>query len=143
MFNKLINYGNAKIIASPELRFVAYNDKVICRSIPMCFNFKSNNKQFVENVAFYFDKEGRVENLTFGLSKSALNDIVQKDIWSEKNRMILVTFLENYKTAYALKRIKYIEQIFADDALIITGSIVKVKPNEQNRYKGRITKFIC
>ncbi len=142
MFNKLINYGNAKIIANPELHFVAFNDNVICRSIPMCFNFKTNNKQFVENVSFYFDKEGRVENLTFGLSKTALNNIVQKDIWSEKNRMILVTFLENYKTAYALKRIGYIEKIFADDALIITGSVVKVKPNEVNHYRNnRIVKY--
>jgi hypothetical protein len=142
IFNKLINYGNAKIIANPELRFVTFNDKVICRSIPMCFNFKSNNKQFVENVAFYFNKEGRVENLTFGLSKSALNDIVQKDIWSEKNRMILVTFLENYKTAYALKRIGYIEKIFADDALIITGSVLKVNPNEVNHFENnRIVKY--
>jgi hypothetical protein len=142
IFNKLIYYGNAKIIANPELRFVTFNDKVICRSIPMCFNFKSNNKQFDENVAFYFNKEGRVENLTFGLSKSALNDIVQKDIWSEKNRMILVTFLENYKTAYALKRIGYIEKIFADDALIITGSVLKVNPNEVNHFENnRIVKY--
>ena len=34
-------------------------------------------------------------------------------------------FLENYKTAYCLKRLDYIRDIFADDAVIIVGNIVK------------------
>lgn len=39
--------------------------------------------------------------------------------------MILIRFLENYKTAYALKRLDYIESIFAEDALIIVGTVLK------------------
>jgi hypothetical protein len=35
-----------------------------------------------------------------------------------------MNFLENYKTAYALKRLDYIRSIFDDDAVIITGSVV-------------------
>lgn len=136
VFTKLINYGNAKLIGEPELKFISFEDIVICRSVPMSFNFKANNRQFIEDVVFQFNKEGKVESLTFGLSKVALDDIVSKDVWSERDRLILVNFLENYKTAYALKRIDYIEQIFSDDALIITGKIVKVKPNEVNRYKS-------
>ena len=142
VFNKLITYGNAKIVGNPELRFIAFDNKVIGRSIPMSFNFKSNNKQFIENVVLQFNQEGKIENLSFGLSQVALDDIIKKDIWKERDRLILVNFLENYKTAYALKRIDYIEQIFADDALIITGKLVKVKPNEVNRYKSnQIVKY--
>lgn len=47
---------------------------------------------------------------------------------------MLINFLEHFKTAYALKRIEYIESIFADDALIITGHVVKVKKGIENRY---------
>jgi hypothetical protein len=142
IFTKLIDYGNAKVIGSPELSFIEFEENVICRAVPMSFNFKSNNKQFIEDVVFHFNKSGKVENLSFGLSHAALNDIIQKDVWKERDRLILVNFLENYKTAYALKRIHYIEQIFADDALIITGSVVKVKPNEINRYQSnRIIKY--
>ena len=36
-----------------------------------------------------------------------------------------MNFLENYKTAYALKRIDYIRTVFDDDAVIITGIISK------------------
>jgi hypothetical protein len=39
--------------------------------------------------------------------------------------MALISFLENYKTAFALNRLDYISSIFSDDALIITGRVVK------------------
>ncbi|GHT19134.1 hypothetical protein AGMMS4957_02710 [Bacteroidia bacterium] len=39
--------------------------------------------------------------------------------------MAIINFIENYKTAYALKRLDYIESIFSDNALIIVGKTVK------------------
>ena len=36
-----------------------------------------------------------------------------------------MNFLENYKTAYGLKRLDYIRSIFDDDAVIIVGNIVR------------------
>ena len=36
--------------------------------------------------------------------------------------------MENYKTAYSLERIDYIRDIFADDAVIIVGNVVKRRP---------------
>ncbi len=46
----------------------------------------------------------------------------------------IVQFMENYKTAYCLERIDYIESIFADNALIIVGSIVKEEENIEGMY---------
>lgn len=142
VFTKLIKYGNAKILRKPELKFIVFDNKVICRAIPMSFNFETNNKQFIEDVVFHFDSNRKVETLSFGLSQIALDDIICKEIWKEHDRLLLINFLEYYKTAYALKRINYIESIFADDALIITGSVLKVKPTEVNKFKNnRIVKF--
>ncbi|MCK5907823.1 MAG: LPP20 family lipoprotein [Flavobacteriales bacterium] len=141
IYEKLIKYGNAKVLDTSNLHFVKYNDKVICRSVPMSFNFKTNNKEFVENVIFQFDDDNKIDNLSFELSSTALNDIVSKEVWPEYDRITLINFLENYKTAYALKRIDYIDQIFADDALIITGTVVKVKPIKDNYYKNEIVKY--
>jgi hypothetical protein len=56
--------------------------------------------------------------------------------------MHLINFMENYKTAYALKRLDYIESIFSDNALIITGSVVKVKPSAEFQYSNnQIVKY--
>jgi hypothetical protein len=47
--------------------------------------------------------------------------------------MAIIHFIETYKTAYALKRLDYIESIFSDNALIIVGRIVKTATME-NRF---------
>jgi len=55
----------------------------------------------------------------------AVTDILSHEDYSEKARIVLTQFLENYKTAFALKRLDYITSIFDDNALIITGTVVK------------------
>jgi hypothetical protein len=100
----------------------------------MSFSFKTNNKTFVEDVSFYFDKQNKLCNLTFGLSRKAIEDIASNSSWSEKNRVLLISFLENYKTAFSLKRFDYISQIFSDDALIITGLVTRVSSSSDSPY---------
>lgn len=142
IFQSLLQYGNAKIIKDIQLKYYQFGESVICRSIPMSFNFKSNNRTFVEDVVFYFDKNNKIENMTFGLSKKAVDDIAGNTNWSEEVRMQLINFMENYKTAYALKRLDYIEKIFSDDALIITGRATKIATSPEFRYMNNtIVKY--
>ena len=142
IFQGLLQYGNVQILKVVDLKYYKFGDLVICRSIPMSFNFKSNNRTFVEDVVFYFDKDNKISNLTFGLSKKTVDDIASNDTWSEEVRMQLMNFMENYKTAYALKRLDYIEKIFSDDALIITGRITKVNNSPEFQYlNNSIVKY--
>jgi len=142
IFQKLLQYGNAKIIQSFDLKYYQYEDYVICRSIPMSFSFKANNKTFIEDVVFYFDKKSKLCNITFSLSKKAIEDIASKKSWSEENRVLLISFLENYKTAFSLKRFDYISKIFSDDALIITGLVTKVSSSSDSQFaKNTIVQY--
>jgi hypothetical protein len=142
VYQALLQYGNARILKVPTLKYYQFNDQVVCRSIPMSFDFKSNNRVFVEDVVFYFDKETKICNLSFGLDKKAVDDIAAKGNWSEQVRMQLINFMENYKTAYALKRLDYLEKVFSDDALIITGRVTKVVPSPEFRYmNNEIVKY--
>ncbi len=142
IFQSLLQYGNAKILKELELKYFQFGEMIICRSIPMSFNFKTNNRTFVEDVVFYFDKHNKIDNITFGLSKKAVEDIAGNTNWSEEVRMQLINFMENYKTAYALKRLDYIEKIFSDDALIITGRVTKTATSPEFKYMNNsIVKF--
>lgn len=138
MFDKLVHYGNASLIGNPTISFYPFLDKVVCRSIPLKFTFRNNNRTFVEDLTLTFDGEGKIESLAFGLDQAAKNDIFNKAVgkWNDEVRMIIATFLENYKTAFALKRLDYIESIFDDNAVIITGSYVQTakKTPENNKY---------
>lgn len=126
MYEKLIGYGSAKIYGTPSYQFAQTPDGVICRSLPLVFSFPNNNRTFVEDVVFEFDSAShKIHSLSFGLSQESLECIVGKSQWDESSRLTIIRFLENYKTAYALKRLDYINSIFADDALIIVGNVLK------------------
>ncbi len=138
IFTRLICYGNARVLNFGNLSFYELGDEVYARSVPMVFSFKGNQRQFVENIVFTFNGEKKICNLSFTLGKETVQCIVDQSGWAEESKIILISFLENYKTAYALKRLDYISSIFDDDALIITGRVLRnVKgPNEyrNNRY---------
>jgi len=124
-FTKLIQYGNAKLLEKPDLFFYKLGGQIFCRSLPMAFSFQNNTRTFIEDVIFTFNEDDKISNITFSLGKQAVNDITSHEDWSEEARIILINFLENYKTAYSLKRLDYISSIFDEDALIITGNVLR------------------
>ena len=124
VYTKLLKYGAAKVIGEPSPRYYESAGGVVARGVRMSFSFKTGmRKSFVESFVFYFDKSGKVSNITFGLGDAAETDILYKGAWSETARKAIMEFLENYKTAYALKRLDYIKTIFDDDAVIIVGYV--------------------
>lgn len=131
VFNELIAYGNGRVVGVPDVNiFKSTDGRAVARGLQMAFSFKRGTKKmFVEDVVFTFNKEGKIENVAFGLGKDSTNDIMCKQAtgWDDMTKEMVMEFLENYKTAYCLKRLNYIETIFSDDAIIITGNVVKRK----------------
>ncbi|MBQ7426747.1 MAG: LPP20 family lipoprotein [Prevotella sp.] len=127
MFNKLVRYGDAKLLGSAEVQFLPSEDGMVCRSFPMSFAFKGNKRVFKEDVVFYMDSSGKVNEVAFGLEEAAVNDIMNRggSDWNNLDRQVIIHFLETYKTAYALKRLDYLKTVFSKYAVIITGSVVK------------------
>ena len=139
MFDALVHYGDARILGTPALNFYELQGRTICRSIPMSFTFKNNKRKFTEDVTLTFNSEKKIESVAFGLSKNARDAVFEKQApWSDDVRMSIVTFLENYKTAFALKRLDYIRSIFDDNAIIIVGHVTKAAPKsgENARYSN-------
>lgn len=133
VFEKLVFYGTGRVVGVPNIQFFKGLDGcVVARGLQMSFTFTKGRKQtFVEDVIFYFNSEGKIDNMSFGLGVDATNDILNRSAgsWSNDAREILLQFLENYKTAYALERLDYINSIFSDQAHIIVGKVLKAKSN--------------
>ena len=47
-----------------------------------------------------------------------------------KERMMILDYVEHFRTAYNQKDLKFLRQIFSDDALIITGKVIKARKSE-------------
>ena len=125
-FTKLMEYGKPRVYGDPDYLLYHFEDRVVARSVPMAFTFnKGARKGIVEDVTFTFDEDGLIENVAFALDKTAVDDIMSQGSWPDEAKITILEFMENYKTAYCLKRLDYLEQVFSDDALIIVGHVVK------------------
>ncbi len=140
MFNRLTDYGKARVLDASNIRYYkGLNGRTIARGLKMSFSFNGRRKKtFVEDLSFTFDKDNKIENVAFGLGDIAEEGIFNnsKASWSDDVREIIVSFMENYKTAYSLERIDYIRDIFADDAVIIRGSVIKKHTANAPRLEG-------
>jgi hypothetical protein len=142
MFIRLLEYGNAVLIdpSKIKLEMVELNDQIIVRSVPMKFSFPDNNREFIEDVIFTLNKLGKIENVSFALNDHSISRIMGKGdrFGSLDHKRQIVRFMEDYKTAYCLGRLEYIESIFADNALILVGHNLKQGGNIDSMYRGSL-----
>ena len=133
-YRKLLLYGSARVLDTAGMKFLKFKDEIYCRSIPMDFYFKGNDRHFVEDVVFICNSAGLVSGITFALENRTVEDILAKSRWKDESKMQLISFLESYKTAFAMKNLDYLSSIFSEDALIITGRVVK-----RTRVENQVT----
>jgi len=126
IYKKLLLYCNASFFINENNYAVAgFADQKYIRGIPVKFNTQNNDVDFVEKLSFRLDTANRINNISFTLSDIATSDILSQARWPNKSKWQIIDFLENYKTAYALKRYDYIDKIFSNNALIIVGQKVE------------------
>ena len=131
MFDDLLTRtGTVSLVgAKQDYVFVQTPGRVFGRFCNVSVKFK-NGRKFMEKLVFRFNKENKIESIAFALTTKAENDILNADagMWKEVSRYAILQFMEDYQTAYTLKRLDYIDKIFSDDAIIIVGSILKSAP---------------
>lgn len=123
-YQKIVLEGNPTIARTPEWKFMKLDTLVLCRAIPLKLKF-SGNKSFIEDVVFRINANtNKVESVAYKLSAKTEKEIMEKQ-WEERDRLTLITFLEDYRTAYCLRDMSYIKKVFSDDAYIIVGKVLQ------------------
>jgi len=88
-----------------------------------CEGFPTRN----ETVVIDFDDTGNIYNFGYTINP-ALHKLFKSQgtaVGDWDYRQIAIKFLENYKTSYTTKNIEDVETLYSDDAIIITGKVVK------------------
>lgn len=134
MFETLLNQTGKVSLAgkTQTYEFVRANGQILGRFCKIKIKFK-NGKSFMENLVFRFDESNqKIQSIALALTKKAEDDIFNAaSTWTEISRFTILQFMEDYQTAYFLKRLDYIEKIFSDDAIIITGTMLKTATRAQ------------
>ena len=123
-YQKIVASGNPVLARDPEYEFIKHDTLVFCRTLPLKLKFKGE-RSFIEDVVFRVnEKSHKIESVAYKLSVKTEKTILGMD-WEDAARLTLLTFLEDYRTAYCLKDLGYINKVFADDAYIVVGRVLK------------------
>lgn len=75
-----------------------------------------------------FDAKGNITDFRLALD-GHMSESMERcgSVVDKEKQMIILQYIERFRTAYNQKDIDFINQIFSDDALIITGKVVTVR----------------
>lgn len=123
-YRRIVSSGSPMVARTPCYRYMNHDSLVICRGLTLKLRFPGNNS-FVEDVVFRVnEKSHKIESVAYALSARTEQTIMAMN-WEDRARLTLLSFLEDYRTAYCLKDLEYINKVFADDAYIIVGRVLK------------------
>lgn len=86
-----------------------------------------------------FGSDGTVTDFRFALD-AQLSESMERcgSVVETERRMIILDYIEQFRTAYCTKNIAFMEKIFSDDAVIITGKVITTRPKDLNTSNTKV-----
>ena len=104
------------------------------RNIPLVLTPLAGEKidEDYQEAVINFDKKGTIVSFFFTIGMNMYAKVMQNksEISDIRRRMQILDYVEHFRTAYNMKDMPFLQQVFSDDALIITGRVVKVEKSE-------------
>ncbi len=117
------------------------------RNIPLMMKPRADrdfNESEYQEAVISFDRSGEIESFYLSINMNLYMNVVRanKELTDLRRRQLILDYVEQFRTSYNTKDINFLEQVFSDDALIITGKVVQSKktdgafqPAEKITYK--------
>lgn len=82
-----------------------------------------------QEAVISFDNQGNMESFYLSISMNLYMNVIKnnKEITDLRRRQLILDYVEQFRTSYNTKDIKFLQQVFSDDALIITGKVISQK----------------
>ena len=108
------------------------------RGIPLIVDAAMSGEELgYQEAVFCFDSQGVITNLYYTVnpeiySKLRMQWMQEKhhELTDLKDRMMVLEYVEHFRTAYNRKDLKFLSQVFSPNALIITGKVIKMGKTE-------------
>lgn len=106
------------------------------------------NEDDYQEAVISFDRQGNVESFYLCISMNLYMNVIKSNIelTDLRRRQMILDYVEQFRTSYNQKDINFLNQVFSEDALIITGSVItqkqpegfvtqKIRYNKQNKQQ--------
>lgn len=106
---------------------------------PLESNGVDEDEEYQEAVVS-FDKQGNLVSFYLSISMNLYMNVIRenKEISDLRRRQLILDYVEQFRTAYNQKDLDFLEAVYSDDALIITGKVIKRKPVEGIQLPDKI-----
>jgi hypothetical protein len=90
------------------------------------------NEEEYQEAVISFDRVGNVESFYLSISMNLYMNVIKSnlELTDLRRRQLILDYVEQFRTAYNQKDINFLNQVFSDDALIITGKVITQKHAE-------------
>jgi hypothetical protein len=101
------------------------------RQIPLMLRIDKTNDEYQEGV-INFDKDGNITRFNLTIATNIYQNVMKRGKTVEEigRRQQILGYVEHFRTAYNEKDLLFLDQIFSEDALIITGTVTTSKKIE-------------
>lgn len=109
------------------------------RNIPLQLTKACDDEKYQEAV-INFDKQGNIVSFHLAISMNLYMNIINSNmqVTDLRRRQLILDYVEQFRTAYNQKNKDFLEAIFSEDALIITGKVIKRQSREGIRLPDKI-----
>ncbi|MDO4160245.1 MAG: nuclear transport factor 2 family protein [Prevotellaceae bacterium] len=113
----------------------------LLRKIPLIIDPQDEafTKGNYQEAVVEFDKNGTIIDFRFAL-EAQLSESMERcgSVVEVERRMIILDYVEQFRTAYCRKDMNFLEKIFSDDAVIITGKVITTRKSDFNTANAKI-----
>ena len=112
-----------------------YGTEYEVRNIPFIFPDMEKDEQYHE-IAVTFDARGALTSFHMSIGQNLYRQVFNsgEQVKEFRRKQMILDYVEQFRTSYNTKDMAFLNQVFSDDALIITGRVVKTAP----KLKGLI-----
>lgn len=116
-------------------KIITTNDGYQVRNIPLLMKPEEGrefNEDDYQEAVVSFDKKGNIKSFYLTLSLNLYMNVIRDnlELTDLRRRQMILDYVERFRTAYNQKDINFLNQVFSDDALIITGTVVKAQSKD-------------
>lgn len=112
-----------------------FGDGFMARSIPIIITPEGDefSSGVFQEAVVEFDNKGVISDFRFAIDAAVGESMEQGgDAVDIERRMQILAYCDRFRTAYNTKDINFLEQVFSDDALIITGKVVTTRKDDMS-----------
>ena len=112
------------------------------RNIPLIMRptDSSFNEDEYQEAVFSFDLSGNLESFYLTLSMNLYMNVIKsnKSVTDLRRRQLILDYVEHFRTSYNQKDKEFLEAVFSDDALIITGKVIPQRVRDNSQLPARV-----